>query len=96
MKLVEDMKNIDMSGITKAQAGRVKKKIAELKKNAKCDGDELMEYIGTKSGPCKGLWGWGNSTDLCYDIYKDVKPKQDLAAKMSSKKEKSERELAAI
>lgn len=42
------------------------------------------------------MWCWAVSTDECYDIYKDVKPKQDLAAKMKSKSEKSAADLAKI
>lgn len=34
-----------------------------------------MAYIANKCGPAAGLWGWARSTDECYDIFKDVKPK---------------------
>jgi dynein heavy chain len=96
MGLVEDMKSIEMSAVTRGQAERVKASLKKMRQAAKLEGDELVEWIRGKSGPTSAMWCWAVSTDECYDIYKDVKPKQDLAAKMKSKSEKSADDLAKI
>jgi dynein heavy chain len=95
-KLTEEMMSLDMSSITSAQAGRADKVIAGLKKESKLDGEELVEWVSKKSGPCAGLWSWCVATQACYDIFKDVAPKKKKAAEMQVKSDKMNKELADI
>jgi dynein heavy chain len=60
------------------------------------DGDDLVEWVRGKSGPCAGLFTWAKCTSQCYEIYKNVEPKKRKAAEMKAKSEKSQRELAEI
>jgi len=49
MKMLDNLKNYDITTCTRDQAARAKKVIAELKSVAKCDGAELFSYVDTKS-----------------------------------------------
>jgi uncharacterized protein YlxW (UPF0749 family) len=95
-KLTEEMMSLDMSTITSTQAGRADKVIAGLKKESKLDGEELVEWVAKKSGPCGGLWSWCVATQSCYEIFKDVAPKKKKAAEMQVKSDKMAKELADI
>jgi hypothetical protein len=95
-KLTEEMMTLDMLKVTSTQASRADKVIAGLKKESKLDGEELVEWVSKKSGPCGGLWSWCTSTQKCYEIFKDVAPKKKKAEDMQVKSDKMNKELAEI
>ncbi len=53
----------------------------------------LIDFVKNKSLAAGGLFAWVTSTLECYEIYVEVKPKQDLAAKMKAELERAMQDL---
>jgi len=75
-----------VSKLKNDQASRVKKKLTTLEKEMGQTGKELQALITTKSRAAGGLFMWVISTIKCYDIYKDVEPKERKAEEMKKQK----------
>ena len=78
MKMLDTLKSYDITTCTREMAQRAKKYITDFKKEAKLDGNELQEFVNTKSQAAGGLFKWAISTDRCYDIFREVEPKRKM------------------
>ncbi len=94
MQLLANLKEYDVAKTKGDQAGRAKKKLAQLEKDCGCTGQELFAFIKTKNLATAGLFSWVSSTIKCYDIYKDVEPKRKKAEEMKRQKAAAEKDLA--
>jgi Microtubule-binding stalk of dynein motor len=94
MQLLTNLKEYDVAKTKGDQAGRAKKKLAALEKEAGCTGQDLYNFIMGKNKATAGLFSWVTSTIKCYDIYKDVEPKRKKAEEMKRQKAAAEKDLA--
>jgi dynein heavy chain len=95
MKLLNNLKEYEVSKTKADGANRAKKKYQQLVKDLGVgEGDELQALIKSKSVATGGMFKWCSSTLKCYDIYKNVEPLKKKAEKMRIEKETGERELA--
>lgn len=95
MKLLNNLKEYEVSKTKADAASRAKKKYNQLVKDLGVgEGEELQALIKSKSVATGGMFKWCDSTLKCYDIYKNVEPLKKKAEKMRIEKETGERELA--
>mmetsp|Transcript_20740 Transcript_20740/g.31954 ORF Transcript_20740/g.31954 Transcript_20740/m.31954 type:complete len:772 (-) Transcript_20740:1647-3962(-) len=94
-RMLENLKNYEVSKTKGDAANRAKKKMAKLVSDMGVgDGPELQKVINTKNQATGGLYRWCSATLKCYDIYKNVEPLRKNAELMKKQKEQGEKELA--
>lgn len=88
MRLLNNLKEYEVSKTKADGASRAKKKYNQLVKDLGVgEGEELQKLITSKSFATGGMFKWANSTLKCYDIYKNVEPLKKKAEKMKQEKE---------
>jgi len=95
MRLLNNLKEYEVSKTRADAANRAKKRMGQLVKDIGVgDGPELQAEITKKSFATGGMFKWCTATLKCYDIYKNVEPLRKKAEAMKKEKEQGEKELA--
>lgn len=96
VKLLSNLQNYRIEKLKGDSVRKAKAKITELDKFCKAGGDMsiVSAAIRNTSKAAAGLFAWVKANLKCYEIYKNVEPKQRLAAEMKKKLQEAEKELA--
>lgn len=93
-KLLQELQEYPIHLLKADMARKAKAVLAQLsKKHDGRTGDDLYPDIKKVSKSAAGLFKWAYSTDIYYEIFKQVEPKKKKAAEMQASKEKSEAAL---
>jgi hypothetical protein len=63
MSLLTGLKTFDITSVKPDMAKKAKKCIEALKKEAGCDGPDLVAFIKNKSLAASGIYKWAAATD---------------------------------
>jgi len=69
MQLLANLKAYPIEKAKGDQANRFKSLFNAIKKETGKEGDELQEYMNSKSKAAGGLFKWATSTDACFYIF---------------------------
>lgn len=88
MRLLNNLKEYEVSKTKSDAANRAKKRYTQLVKDIGVgEGPELQIEISKKNHATGGMFKWAYSTLKCYDIYKNVEPLRKKAEQMKKEKE---------
>ena len=96
MRLLDGLRNFEISSVKGETSKRAKAGIAQLTKAmGGATGPELVTALKKSSQSAAGLYKWASATDKYYDIFRMVEPRKKLAEDMQRKSNRATEELNA-